>query len=315
MPGKGCARSYTLSGAGRFRLGRQAREECAAMVSRFQRHDILLALPLLLIAAIILASTWVGARQVESYMIEKQAENEVFNWARFVEQHLADINQILFYGRVTEDDEAMIAAMAQANNVLRYRFFNRAGFIVLSSEANEVGRRDVNTYLSDVVLAGGTFIKLQRDGGFSELEPDLHSGAAAAPDSGAGSVIDAGSGSTVAEAYTAVMEDGRFNGAIEVHVDVTQTARLVQEIMGLARWAMIGFVALMTVVTGLVIGKNIRDRNLELAPLRAAQLAGQRTEAAPHPLNAELEKRFAEQSDEHKDMRRRFRDQSGLAAE
>ena len=315
MPVSGCVQSNNLSGAGRIRSGRKAREECAAMVPRFQRRDILLALPLLLIAAIMLASTWVGARQIESYMIERQAQNEVFNWARFVEQHLADINQILFYGRVTEDDETLIAAMAQANNVLRYRFFNRAGFIVLSSEVNEVGRRDVNTYLSDVVLAGGTFIKLQRDGGFSELEPDLHSGNAAAAEGGSGLAIDAGSGTTVAEAYSAVMEDGRFNGAIEVHVDVTQTERLVRDVMGLARWTMIGFVALMTVVTGLLIGKNIRDRNRELASLRAAQMAGPRAESQPDRLNAELERRFAEQSDELKNMRARFRAQSGLATE
>ena len=266
------------------------------MVSRFQRRDLWLACPLLLIASVMLGSTWFGARQVESYMIEKQAESAVFGWARFVELHLADINQILFYGRVTDEDEALIAAMAEANGVLRYRFFNRAGFIVLSSEPGEVGRRDVNTYLSEVVLAGGTFIKLQQDGGFSELEPDLHGGGAAVAPS-PGTEFEAGSGFVLAEAYSAVMEDGRFNGAIEVHVDVSGTAALVREIMGLARWTMVAFVGLMAIVTALVIVKNIRDRNREMVGLRSAQTAAANAEAEIRRLNGELETRFATQSD------------------
>ena len=266
------------------------------MVSRFQRRDLWLACPLLLIASVMLGSTWFGARQVESYMIEKQAESAVFGWARFVELHLTDINQILFYGRVTDEDEALIAAMAEANGVLRYRFFNRAGFIVLSSEPGEVGRRDVNTYLSEVVLAGGTFIKLQQDGGFSELEPDLHGGGAAVA-SGPGTDFDAGSGFVLAEAYSAVMEDGRFNGAIEVHVDVSGTAALVREIMGLARWTMVAFVGLMAIVTALVIVKNIRDRNREMVGLRSARTAAANAEAEIRRLNGELETRFATQSD------------------
>ncbi len=285
------------------------------MFTTIQRRDLWLACPLLVIAAATLAATWFGARQVETYMIEKQAEREVFNWARFVELHLQDINQILFYGRVTEDDEALIAAMAEANNVLRYRFFNRAGFIVLSSETNEVGRRDINTYLFDVVLAGGTYIKLQEDGGFSDLEPDLHGGTASRADTGAGFDLDAGSGSIQAEAFSAVMEDGRFNGAIEVHVDVTQTVTLVREIMGLARWTMIAFVGLMTIATALVVAKNIRDRNRELAGLRAAQQAGARAQDEVRRLRAELETRSGAASGDTGDISGRFRIRGGLAAE
>ena len=266
------------------------------MVSRFQRRDLWLACPLLLIASIMLGSTWFGARQVESHMIEKQAESAVFGWARFVELHLADINQILFYGRVTDEDEALIAAMAEANGVLRYRFFNRAGFIVLSSEPGEVGRRDVNTYLSDVVLAGGTFIKLQQDAGFSALEPDLHGGGMARA-AGTSTAPETGPGSVLVEAYSAVMEDGRFNGAIEVHVDVTGTAALVREVMGLARWTMLAFVGLMAVFTALVIVQNIRDRNREVAGLRSAQIAAAQAETEIRRLNGELETRFATQSD------------------
>ena len=283
------------------------------MVSKIQRRDLWLACPLLLIATIMLGSTWIGARQVESYMIEKQAEQEVFNWARFVELHLADINQILFYGRVSNEDEALIAAMAEANNVLRYRFFNRAGFIVLSSEPGEVGRRDINTYLSDVVLAGGTFIKLQEDGGFSDLEPDLHGGTVAPAAGGPRLAIDDGAGSMMAEAYSAVMENGRFNGAIEVHVDVSQTAKLVREVMGLARWTMIGFVGLMAAVTALVIVKNIRDRNRELAGLSLPQAGTAEAALDVGRLNAELEERFANQTAGPTGAQGRLRIRSGVA--
>ena len=285
------------------------------MASRLHRRDLWLACPLLLIATIMLGSTWVGARQIESYMMEKQAEHAVFNWARFVELHLADINQILFYGRVTEDDETLIAAMAEANGVLRYRFFNRAGFIVLSSEPEEVGRRDSNRNLSDVVLAGGTFIKLQEDGRHSALEPDRHGGDGAAGPNAAPPTSEAGPGSTLAEAYSAVMENGRFNGAIEVHVDMTRTALLIREVMGLARWTLIGFIGLMTAVTALVIVGNIRARNLELAGLRAAQTVGEVAKSEVLRLNAELEKRFAEQSRGSRSVQDRFRGQGGVAAE
>ncbi len=264
------------------------------MFSKLHRRDFRLGILLLLIATIMLGSTWLGARQVETYIIQKQAENEVFNWARFAEVHLANIDQILMYGRVSDADEALIAAMAEANNVLRYRFFNRAGFIVLSSIPGEVGSRDVNRYLSDVVLAGGTFIKLQDEGAFADLEPDLHGGTAAAGVNPANEFA-LRPGSMLAEAYSAVMDNGRFNGAIEVHVNVTRTAEIVREIMELARWVMFGLVALMAAATSFVIYQNIRDRNRELGEVRSAQDAAARAEAEVQRLNTELEQRTTDQ--------------------
>lgn len=266
-------------------------------LSAFHRRDFRLAALLLMIAAIMLGSTWLGARRVETFMIQKQAETEVFNWARFAEFHLADINQILMYGRVTDTDESLIAAMAEANNVLRYRFFNRAGFIVLSSEAGEVGRRDVNGYLSDVVLGGGTFIKLQEEGRFAGLEPDLHGGTAATAGFEPSGGIEIGRGTVLAEAYTAVMENGRFNGAIEVHVNVTQTAEMVREVIGLAWLVMIGIVSALAVATSFVIYQNVRDGKRELGEVRNAQHAAARAEAEVRRLNGELERRIADQSD------------------
>lgn len=238
------------------------------MVTTLHRRDRRLVSLLLLIAAILLGSTWFGSRQVESYLIHKQAENEVFNWARFAEVHLVDFNQILMYGRVSDANGALIAAMAEANNVLRYRFYNRAGFVVLSSVPGEVGRRDANSYLSDVVLSGGTYIKLQQDGGEAGLDPDLHDGGAIAVLPGTAPALELRPGSTVAEAYTAVMENGRFNGAIEVHVNVTRTAESVRRIMAMTRWGMLGLVAMIVLATASVVFGNIRDRNRELAELR-----------------------------------------------
>ena len=102
-------------------------------------------------------------------MIRQQARDEVFNWARFVEYRLEDINRILMYGRVAQEDQDIIQLMSDAENVLRYRFFNRAGFVVLSSTPSEVGQRDVNAYFSDLVADGQTFVKLQADGQFETV--------------------------------------------------------------------------------------------------------------------------------------------------
>lgn len=284
------------------------------MLSKFHRRDFRLAFLLLLIATIMLGSTWFGARQVETFMIQKQAENEVFKWARFAEVHLANIDQILMYGRVSDADEALIAAMAEANNILRYRFFNRAGFIVLSSIPGEVGSRDVNRYLSDVVLGGGTFIKLQEEGQFADLEPDLHGGTVASSSANPASDYDLRPGSMLAEAYSAVMDNGRFNGAIEVHVNVTPTAGIVRDVMWMARWAMISLVALMAAATSIVIHQNIRDRNRELDDVRSAQDAAARAEAEVRRLNAELEERVVEQSDRLETTENPLSGHGGLAA-
>lgn len=284
------------------------------MFSKFHRRDFRLALLLILIATIMLGSTWIGARQVETFMIQKQAENEVFKWARFAEVHLDGINQILMYGRPSDADEALIAAMAEANNVLRYRFFNRAGFIVLSSIPGEVGSRDVNRSLSDVVLAGGTFIKLQEEGHFTDLAPDLHGGAAAATSANPTGGLELRSGSMLAEAYSAVMDEGRFNGAIEVHVNVTRTAEIVRDVMGLARSVMLGLVTLMAAATSFVIYQNIRDRNRELGQVRNAQDAVAAAESEIRRLNAELEQRVPGQSERLEDAQSRDSGFGGLAA-
>ncbi|NNG02856.1 MAG: hypothetical protein HKM95_01990, partial [Inquilinus sp.] len=195
------------------------------MQGRLESRDRRLVYLLCLIAAFMLGGSWFGARQMERYMIQQQAEDEVFNWARFVEVRLQDINRILLYGRVAPEDQEIIALMAEAEHVLQYRFFNRAGFIVLSSNRAEVGQRDVNTYFSELVLNGETFVRLQEnENEFIGLEPDRHGGAETSVSGTTLPIdLDLRPGSVIAQAYTPVMQDGRFNGAIEVHINVTQT--------------------------------------------------------------------------------------------
>ncbi|NNG05931.1 MAG: hypothetical protein HKM95_17765, partial [Inquilinus sp.] len=181
---------------------------------------------------------------------------------------------------------------------LQYRFFNRAGFIVLSSNRAEVGQRDVNTYFSELVLNGETFVRLQEnENEFIGLEPDRHGGS---DTSVSGTTLpidlDLRPGSVIAQAYTPVMQDGRFNGAIEVHINVTQTALLVRTVMTVGRWVLVGIVLLVAAATFFVIRRNIRDRNRELAEVREARETASRAEDEVRLLNAELEQRVADRT-------------------
>ncbi len=272
------------------------------MFGKSHARDRRLIYLLCLIAAALLGTSWLGARQIETFMIRQHAEEEVFNWTRFVEGRLGDIDQILLYGRVAREDADVIALMAEAENVLQYRFFNRAGFVVLSSDRREVGQRDANTRFSDLLLNGGTIVKLRGEGAFAALEPDRHGGDATGVAGPQVAVFDGSSlGSVVAAAYRPVMNDGRFNGVIEVHVDVSATAFMVRRIITAARWVLIAVIVVLGFATFAVIRSNVRDRNRELKELRRAYDAAEQAETKVRELNADLEQRVADRTAELRD--------------
>ncbi len=284
------------------------------MFGRLHARDRRLIYLLCLIAATLFGSSWFGAQEAETYMIRQQAREEVFNWTRFVEYRLQDINRILMYGRVAQEDQDIIQLMSDAENVLRYRFFNRAGFVVLSSIPGEVGQRDVNTYFSDLVADGQTFVKLQADGQFASLEPDRHGGDVAPGEAAADSGDELIRGSVIAEAYRPVMLDGRLNGVIEVHINVTSTALLVRRIMAVARSVLIGIILLVGGATFMVVRNNIRDRNRELEEMRQAHEAAELAEEKVLELNAVLEQRVIERTAELKEVQEQYLRRERLAA-
>ena len=272
------------------------------MFGRLHSRDRRLIYLLCLIAAALLGTSWLGARQIETFMIRQHAQEEVFNWSRFVELRLDDINRILMYGRVAQEDADVITLMADAENVLQYRFFNRAGFVVLSSNPREVGQRDADTHFSDLIVNGGTIVKLRGEGAFAALEPDMHSGDAATTAGPTPVDFDRSSfGSVVAAAYRPVMNEGRFNGVIEVHIDVSGTALLVRRVMTVARWILVGIIVVLGCATFAVIRSNVRDRNREMRVLREAYDTAEQAEAKVRQLNADLEQRVADRTAELRD--------------
>ncbi len=238
------------------------------MFGNLQRKDVSLILLLLIVGLVLGTIQYFGSEQLRRDMLEELGKNRALHWGRFVQNRLEDIDATLRYGKVSENDQALIDLISEAGEVFRYKFFSKDGFIVVASRLEDIGLKNTKPYFSEIVQKGGTFSKVVRPEAGATVR-ELQERQAAAIDHG-GSGIDWDDNLTVVETYLPFMENGQFKGAIEVYLDASEISAFID---GEVRRSQIGLavtMGLLALSLAIVLTLNIRDRNRQLRTIQRA---------------------------------------------
>lgn len=126
---------------------------------------------------------------------ENQIMKNTIDDAKRVSNHLNNVYQ-------REQNFSHMKVMQNDLNIEKIRFFDKNGKIIYSTQDNEIGTVNKNSYYQDVVAKGDVYYKI------------VHKG----DDSLDGRTIN----TDVAEIYIPIMKEGKFLYSFEVYYDITQ---------------------------------------------------------------------------------------------
>ncbi|MFQ6017924.1 MAG: ATP-binding protein [Kiloniellaceae bacterium] len=227
---------------------------------RFGRDQRLLAAILIISVAAVLGG-FVSIRQAERQLLEAEASATAIHWAKFLQDHLSELDEILSSGLISSQDQRLFDFASEAGRVFRYEVIRPDGITALSSWAGDYRKSNTEDYVSEVVATGEPFVTLVADKSFRET------------------VMVNG------EAYVPIIADRRVTGVIKVHVDMTERAAALRDTGNGALAALIGLLTVIGGLSGFCVWYNIRDRNRELREIRESRERIARAERTIRALN------------------------------
>ena len=184
-------------------------------------QDNLILIAVLLAAIASLLFNWFGTGYALERIMEEQSEERALRWGHLLESDLQDLDTLLAKGKPSQEDLRTIQTIVSAGSIFRFKFFNAHGVIVYASREEDAGHTIRKSYFYEIVKEGVPFIKVEKEEDF-------------------GSNIK-----YVVEAYIPILKNGIFRGAIEVYLDLSQSAATMQRYRIIAFFVLFGFTLLL----------------------------------------------------------------------
>jgi signal transduction histidine kinase len=202
-----------------------------------------------IIAALALTACWSGVHWAQAQILTYEAEEAARSWGIFLRADLANLDQILAGSAITDDDKRAIEAASKAGSIFRHKFFDANGVIVHASRPSDIGETNTKPYFASLVRHGKMYAKIERDEEFGEERQ------------------------VVSEAYVPIISEGRFQGAIEVYVDVTPRARALQRFGTISFLGLLALLVAIGSVMAILVSRNIAGHKRAIARAESADLA------------------------------------------
>ena len=232
-----------------------ADKEAGFLSSRDQR----LLAAVLITGIVALATNLIAVRNTERGLLEAETSATAIHWARFLQEHLSELDEILSDGLVSAQDQRVFDFASEAGRVIRYEVIRPDGVIALSSWAGDFRKSSINEHLAKVKATGKPLVILNEDSGFSD------------------EVTVEGA------AYVPMITKRGISGVIKVYVDMTERALALRKIGDRALLALSGLLAIFGALLCFFVWRNIRDRNRELEEVRRSR---RRIEQAQNTIRA-----------------------------
>ena len=167
------------------------------------------------LAIIAIAGAWFAMRLSAAETLERDATTQARIWAIYISQDIENFDSFLAGEPATEADYQLLNTAKSFGNVFSYKIYSADGTVTQASNAGDLGLVKRADYFRNIVASGETFARMGK-GGFQDV-PEVY-----------------------IEAYVPIIRDGRFVGAIETYVDVTDLARDIERKTWLALVGLVG---------------------------------------------------------------------------
>jgi len=222
-----------------------------------------------ILAIFAIAGAWFAMRLSAGETLDRDATTQARSWANHIGRHIENFDGFLDGSAASEADYQLLNTAKNFGNVFSYKIYRADGTVTQASNPGDLGLVKRADYFRNIVAAGETFTRLG-EGGYKDV-PDVY-----------------------IEAYVPVMRDGRFVGAIETYIDVTELARDIDRKTFLALIGLIAVFIVFGTALGIVYARHARSQRNLLDAVRAREENHRRLfEFMPYPLFVHIDGRIA----------------------
>ncbi len=209
-------------------------------VRGWRDRDRRLILWILAVSALSMALSWFAVREAEQHLLKDEAASTAIHWATFLQDNLANMDDILNSGLVGQDDQRLFDFAGAAGGVLHYEVIRPNGIVTLSSWAGDFRRFSSHHLFVEALATGQPQVTLNET---AELNRESQ---------------------IWGVAFVPILNEGTTRGVIKVQVDMSERAVALRRT---AYYGLAGLVGLLLVIGGICasfVMRNLRERNVEL---------------------------------------------------
>ncbi|MGB0631313.1 MAG: hypothetical protein ACPGRZ_11530 [Alphaproteobacteria bacterium] len=199
-----------------------------------------------ILAILAIAGAWFAMRISAAETLERDAATQARSWATFIREDIEDFDGFLAGQPATANDYLLLNTARNFGNVFSYKVYSPDGTVTQASNPGDLGLVKRADYFRKIVAAGESYARLG-EGGYDGV-PDVY-----------------------IESYIPIMRDGRFFGAIETYVDVTDLARKIDRKTSLALLGLIAVFIVFGTALGIVYARHARSQQSFLNAVRASE--------------------------------------------
>ncbi len=203
-------------------------------------RDRRLLVAILVVSILSLGVSWIAVHKAERHLLKEEAASTAIHWATFLEDNLANLDEILSSGLVGQPDQRLFDFASQAGGVSSYEVIRPNGMVALSSWAGDFGTLGSDDILAEVLRTARPQVTLSenaRSGQQSRI-----SGVALVP----------------------VLDGKAFKGIIKVEVDMTVRAAELRRTSYFGLAGLVGMLVIIGAICASFVMRNLRERDAEL---------------------------------------------------
>jgi len=221
-----------------------------------------LLLIILTVGSLAVGGTWLIVENNAQHILEEQARSESLAWAEFVRKDVPDLERLLTGAPPTIQDMHTLSTAKNVGNVFWFKIYDHDRTVVWSHDFREVGNENRQPFFLQEVVQGHRYVKIIRSKEKKKV---------------------------IAIAFLPIMDGAKFQGAIEVSLDLTHVAADMRKMTKTLVATIASFFLFLLLITTFFVRQEIqKERALRAEAMQAAKARNDFIALISHELRTPL---------------------------